>query len=145
MGKAREAESTPPAEHGYAADRVFASPDKQTLGSRTATTRDWRDGLRQSPHVLRRCVGCGRHTLLDISVPVACDCNLRRVRCRVVSLPARVRYALTKDSTLCVHPTEIFPSDWGLSLSYVGRLSLFKRAANRGSLCKLFSRGSTLV
>src|SRR6266436_1803778 len=90
-------------------------------------------------------VGCGRHTLLDLSGPVACDCNLRRVRCRVVSLPARVRYALTKDSTLCVHPAEIFPSDWGLSLSYVGRLSLFKRAANRGSLCKLFSRGSTLV
>ena len=27
----------------------------------------------------------------------------------------------------------------------VGRLSFFKNAANRGSLCKLFSRGSTFI
>ena len=36
-------------------------------------------------------VGCSRHTLLDLSSPVACDRNLRRVRCRVVSLPAHTR------------------------------------------------------
>ena len=62
-------------------------------------------------------VGCGRRTLPDLSGPVACDRNLRRVRCRVISLRADVRQALTQDSTLCVHPAEIFPSDCGLSIS----------------------------
>ncbi len=36
-------------------------------------------------------VGCSRHTLLDLSGPVACDRNLRRVQCSVVSLRAHVR------------------------------------------------------
>jgi hypothetical protein len=40
--------------------------------------------------------------------------------------------------------------DWanrafGTSDNQVGRFSFFKSAANRGSLCKLFSRGSTFV
>jgi len=35
--------------------------------------------------------GCSRHTLLDLSGPVACDRNLRRVQCRVVSLRAHAR------------------------------------------------------
>jgi hypothetical protein len=33
----------------------------------------------------------------------------------------------------------------GANIFQVGRLSFFKSAANRGSLCKLFSKGSTFV
>jgi hypothetical protein len=57
---------------------------------------------RQQPEVGEKgCVGrrnvfgcgvrCSRHTLLDLTGPVACDRNLRRVQCRVVSLCAHVR------------------------------------------------------
>jgi len=36
-------------------------------------------------------VRCSRHTLLDLSGPVACDCNLRGVLCSLVSLCTHVR------------------------------------------------------
>jgi hypothetical protein len=39
-------------------------------------------------NVLRCSVGCSRHTLFDLSGPVVCDCNLRRVQCHVASLRA---------------------------------------------------------
>src|ERR1700735_3481689 len=42
-------------------------------------------------NVLRCGVGCSRHTLFDLSGPVACDRDLRLVRCRVVSDGAHVR------------------------------------------------------
>src|ERR1700756_762041 len=40
-------------------------------------------------------VRCSRPTLLDLSGPVACDCNIRRVRFRVLSLRACARWAVT--------------------------------------------------
>jgi hypothetical protein len=57
---------------------------------------------RQQPEILEkgcigdrdvfRCgVGCGRHTLLDLSGAGACDRSLRRVQCHVVSLRAHAR------------------------------------------------------
>jgi hypothetical protein len=42
-------------------------------------------------NVLGGAVGCGPYTLLDLSGPVACERNLRRVRCRVISLRADAR------------------------------------------------------
>jgi Protein of unknown function (DUF1275) len=42
-------------------------------------------------NLFRRSVRCSRHTLLDLSGPGACDRNLRRVQCCVVSLIAYVR------------------------------------------------------
>ena len=42
-------------------------------------------------------------------------------------------------------PRGVFLVHCGPSINQVGRLSFFKSAANRGSLCKLFSRGSIFV
>ena len=40
-------------------------------------------------------LGCNRHTLFDLSDPVACDRNLRRVLCSVVPVFAHARYAVS--------------------------------------------------
>jgi hypothetical protein len=50
-------------------------------------------------------IGCSRHTLLDLSGSVACDCNLHIVLCSVVPLCTHCQFAVTVklDPWLLVH------------------------------------------
>jgi hypothetical protein len=88
----------------------------------------------QSSYTTRSQRPCG---LRPQSPPCAVSCYFAPGR-RPISADRR-------DSTLCVHAPGIFPVNCGPSICQFGRLSFFKSAANRGSLCKPFTRGPMFV